>query len=89
MYKPWANAEELKAEEHKKLHSYSNLYKEKENDFYRDYLIQEITRCMHELNENYPNTIMKVYTEGIPTSWDGDCNEYIDVFDCNFSFACN
>lgn len=89
MYKPYVNAEELKVEEHKKLHSYSNLYKEKENDFYRDYLIQEITRCMHELNENYPNTIMKVYTEGIPTSWDGDCNEYIDVFDCNFSFECN
>lgn len=53
---------------------------------YRDYLIQEITRCMHELGKNYPDTIMKVYVEGAPTNWDDNCDEYIDVLNCNFRF---
>lgn len=89
MYKPWVNAEELKVEEHKRLHSYPtypSLYKEKENSFYCEYLIQEITRQMNELRVNFPEVVMKMYVNSEDTMEDEHGNLYIDGLNQSFVF---
>lgn len=86
MYKPWVNAEELRVEEHKKLHSYPNLHKEEENSFYCEYLIQEITRQMNELRVNFPEVVMKMYVNGEDTMEDEHGNLYIDGLNQSFVF---
>ena len=52
---------------------------------YRDYLIQEITNCMHELRENYPEVEMRIYFSSNQTMED-ICGTFIDGLDCSFSF---
>lgn len=53
---------------------------------YRDYLIQEITRCMNELRENYPEVVMKIYINGEDTMEDEHGNLYIDGLNQFFVF---
>lgn len=87
MYKPWVNAEEyIKAEEQKRLYSYPNLHKEEENNFYREYLIQEITRQMNELRVNFPEVVMKMCVNSEDMMEDEHGNLYIDGLDRSFTF---
>ena len=53
---------------------------------YRDYLIQEITRCMNELRENCPEVVMKIYVNSEDTMEDEHGNFYIDGLNQSFVF---
>lgn len=58
-------------------------------NFYRDYLIQELTRYMETLRETFPEVVMKMYVNGEDTMEDEHGNIYIDALNHSFIFERN
>ena len=81
MFNPWFREEE---EILKRGRTIRDSYES--GEFYRDYLITEITRLMNELREEDPDIIMKVYVSHGDIQEDIFGNSFVDALDCSFGF---
>ena len=57
-----------------------------DREFFKYYLIQEITRHMEVLREEFPEVEMKMFVNGEDTMEDEHGNLYIDALNQSFTF---
>ena len=58
-----------------------------DREFFKHYLIQEITRHMEALREEFPEVEMKMFVASYEVQEDMEGNPYIDALDHSFTFT--